>query len=473
MIEQGDHIVLGLSGGPDSMCLFHVLRTVFKEQEIGLTAVHVNHKFRPGAAEEEQEYVEKLCKKAGVDCRSFVFDCSKIAEESHMTGEEAGRKVRYDSFFEVTKELRKKGVPAKKIKTAVAHNMNDQAETVLFRILRGTGTDGLSGMEYKRKDEKGMTVIRPLLDVKRTDIDEYCRSNKLDPRKDKSNEEPLYARNKIRLDLIPYIEENYNPNIKDALIRLCGIAYEDSSFINTEAEKVLKKALVSNKKEKCVIDIREIKDLHSAVIGRVIIKAMGMAGLSSDLTNAHIKQAEELIIKGETSKSTNFPHGYIMKTVYGKAEIYRQEVVETATGTELEMQAEAADGTKLTNKPGLKISILMKEDFTGKKDVAIFDFDMFEEAYKDNEKTFESIVLRTRKPGDFIVLPDVGGRKKIQDLFVDTKVREEKRENVYMVAINSEILWIPAGITKARYSGNFKVNEDTKRVLVLEIHGSL
>ena len=501
LIEQGDHIVLGLSGGPDSMCLFHVLRTVFKENEIGLTAVHVNHKFRPGAAEEEQEYVENLCKNAGVDCRSFVFDCNKIAEENHMTGEEAGRKVRYDSFFEVTKELREKGIPPEKIKTAVAHNMNDQAETVLFRILRGTGTDGLSGMEYRRKDEKGMIIIRPLLDVKRADIDEYCRSNKLDPKKDKSNDEPLYARNKIRLDLIPYIEENYNPGIKDALIRLCGIAYEDSCFINSEAEKALKKALISNKKGKCVLDIREIKDLHSAVLGRVIVKAMNLAGLSSDMTNSHIKQAEELIIKGETSKSTNFPHGYIMKIIYGKAEIYRQEVGETAVGTNMEIQPEKATETKIETQPktavgtkiktqqktrsgnmcesqpkdipGLKISILMKEDFAEKKEAAAFDFDMFEEAYKDNGDTFESILLRTRKPGDFIMLPNVGGRKKIQDLFVDMKVREEQREKLYMAAINDEILWIPGGITKARYSGNFKINEDTKRVLVLEIHGSL
>jgi len=477
LIAQGDHIVLGLSGGPDSMCLFHVLRTVFSEHEIGLTAVHVNHKFRPGAAEEEQEYVEKLCKNAGVDCRSFVFDCNKIAEENHMTGEEAGRKVRYDSFFEVTKELREKGIPAEKIKTAVAHNINDQAETVLFRILRGTGTDGLSGMEYRRKDEKGMIVIRPLLDVKRADIDEYCRSNKLDPKKDKSNEEPLYARNKIRLDLIPYIEENYNPGIKDALIRLCGIAYEDSCFINSEAEKALKKALISNKKGKCVIDIREIKDLHSAVMGRVIIKAMNLAGLSTDMTHAHIKQAEELIIKEETSKSMNFPHGYIMKIIYGKAEIYRQEVGETAVGAKIETQQENRIGnmseSRPKERPGLKISILMKEDFAEKKDAAAFDFDMFEEAYKDNGNTFESIVLRRRKPGDFIMLPNVGGRKKIQDLFVDMKVREDQRERVYMAAINDEILWIPGGITKARYSGNFKINEDTKRVLVLEIHGSL
>ncbi|MDD4366361.1 MAG: tRNA lysidine(34) synthetase TilS, partial [Eubacteriales bacterium] len=239
----------------------------------------------------------------------------------------------------------------------------------------------------------------------------------------------------------------------------------------------LKKALTSNKKGKCVIDIREIKALHSAVMGRVIIKAMNLAGLSTDMTHAHIKQAEELIIKEETSKSMNFPHGYIMKIIYGKAEIYRQEVGETAVGAKIETQQENRIGnmseSQPKERPGLKISIIMKEDFAEKKDAAAFDFDMFEEAYKDNGNTFESIVLRRRRPGDFIMLPNVGGRKKIQDLFVDMKVREDQRERVYMAAINDEILWIPGGITKARYSGNFKINEDTKRVLVLEIHGSL
>ena len=161
LITEGMHIVLGLSGGPDSVCLFSVLCSMAKEMNLTIHPVHINHKFRPGAAEEDQAYVEELCRSKGVSCRSFVYDCPIIAKEQKLTPEEAGRNARYEAFFKVAAEIRSKGVPSEKIAVAVAQNANDQCETILFRIMRGTGTDGLSGIAYKRMAEDGTAAIRP------------------------------------------------------------------------------------------------------------------------------------------------------------------------------------------------------------------------------------------------------------------------------------------------------------------------
>ena len=150
LINAGEHIVIGLSGGPDSVCLFSVLAELQDELQITLHAVHVNHGFRPGAAEDDQQYVEQLCRKMGIECTSFVYDCNAVAEELGLSSEEAGRKVRYESFMTVAEQI---DAPEEKIKIAVAQNADDQAETVLFRLMRGTGTDGLAGMAYSRMEK--------------------------------------------------------------------------------------------------------------------------------------------------------------------------------------------------------------------------------------------------------------------------------------------------------------------------------
>ena len=155
LISRGDHIVIGLSGGPDSVCLFHVLKGMAEEMMLTLHPVHLNHKFRPGAAEEDQAYVERLCSELGTPARVFTVDCKALAEELGMTSEEAGRKARYDAFYHVAEEVAGSctGGDTGRVKIAVAQNANDQAETVMFRLLRGTGTDGLAGMQRLQRNQ--------------------------------------------------------------------------------------------------------------------------------------------------------------------------------------------------------------------------------------------------------------------------------------------------------------------------------
>lgn len=341
LIENKQHIVLGLSGGPDSVCLFHILMRMRDEMELTIYPVHLNHKLRPVEAERDQQYVEELCRKTGVQCRSVVVDCMALAQELSMTSEEAGRKARYDAFYstaeEIAAELEKSGMSReaarKSVKIAVAQNANDQAETVLFRLLRGTGTDGLSGISYERK-ERGFSVIRPILDITRKDIEEYCRNNGLDPVTDHTNNEMLYARNKIRLELIPFLEKGYNENIKESLVRLSRIAAEDKEYIWQQTEKVYRElASVDSTKpaiyfeadggQRIVMDRQGLADQHPAVRHRLIMKAFAEIGLEKDISEERIKAADAIIGKKQAPKTVEFPHGFRLKVAKGRVIFFK------------------------------------------------------------------------------------------------------------------------------------------------------
>ena len=455
LIKKGDHVVIGLSGGPDSVCLFHLLLSIQESKQLTLHPVHINHGFRPGAADEDQAYAEALTASHGITCRTFVYDCNCIATTEKISGEEAGRRVRYDSFALVADEIAETGVAKEHIKIAVAHHLNDQVETVLFRLLRGTGTDGLAGMEYSRDNGAGVSVIRPLLDVKREDIETYCQIHNLAPRTDLTNNQPLYTRNKIRLELIPYIKENYNSNFEEAILRLCKIAGEDRKYLGKIADIAFAELLRNAEANRCALDAAGLRELDPSIRIRVLFKALESIGLPSGVGYVHMEQAEALMEEGKTSSQMNFPEGVVMEITYDTVEFYRQ----------------AEDNSEKPKPPDLKFRIFNKEDYVSNPNIAVFDLDLFLEEYAYLVDPLPMIAARSREPGDFIVLPGVGGRKRIQDFMVDLKVPRDLRDGVYIVAIGNEILWIPKGLTNARYTQNYKVTDETKKVLTLELYG--
>jgi tRNA(Ile)-lysidine synthase len=457
LIKRGDHVVIGLSGGPDSVCLFHLLISIAESKQLTLHPVHINHGFRPGAADEDQAFVEALTASHGISCRSFVYDCNHIAMEEKISGEEAGRRVRYDSFALVADEIEKTGVAKDHIKIAVAHHLNDQVETVLFRLLRGTGTDGLAGMEYSRDNGAGISIIRPLLDVKREEIETYCQTHDLAPRTDLTNNQPLYTRNKIRLELIPYIKEHYNSNFEEAILRLCKIAGDDRAYLGKIADLAFDELLRNAEPFRCALDGPGLRELDPSIRSRVLFKALESIGLPSGVGYVHMEQAEALLVEGKTSSQMNFPGGVVMEITYDTVELFRKEVIKE----------------NKQRPPDLKLRIFNIEDYISSPNIAVFDLDLFLEEYAYLVDPLSMIVARSREPGDFIVLPGVGGRKRIQDFMVDLKVPKDLRDGIYIVAIGNEILWIPKGLTNARYTQNYKVTGETKKVLTLEIDGEL
>ena len=453
LIRDNMHIVLGLSGGPDSMCLFDVLMELAEEMNLTIHPVHVNHKFRPGAAEADQEFVEELCRSRGLCCRSFVVDCNEMAERLKMTSEEAGRKARYDAFRKTAEAVAAEGTSRSNIAIAVAQNANDQCETILFRILRGTGTDGLAGIAYKRCDESGFDIIRPLLDVTREEIENYCEARNLQPRIDHTNNEAIYTRNKIRLELIPYLAENFNSNITETVNRLGRIAAEDKDFIWQEAQKVYEAACCGN--EGTGIFTETLSDVHKAVRQRVYNICLGKAGMTENITGAYLEAIEQVRLSQSPSASADLADGFRVSRAYDKLIFFREEKLDVSAGwsvrtmTPAEFESYAADAQQTGRLYGAFGGLTGTEA--------------------------EKLEIRTRRDGDYIIIN--GGKKKLQDFFVDSKVPKMYRDRIGLLALGNNILWVlPSEFfvneqyrLKGRFSAGFRVNpSEEKTIIVLE-----
>ena len=232
LIENGDSIVIGVSGGPDSICLLHILNKLKNQIGFNIYVAHINHMIRK-EADEETEYVKKFCENLGIDCFIKRIDVVKIANNLKRGTEETGRQIRYEFFNEILKKTNSN-------KIATAHNNNDKIETIIMNVLRGSGTAGLKGIEAIRENK----YIRPLIDVSREEIEEYCLNNNLNPKIDKSNNENIYTRNKIRNIVIPYIKKEFNPNIIKTLNRLSEVATEENEYLNKITQETFNKIYV-------------------------------------------------------------------------------------------------------------------------------------------------------------------------------------------------------------------------------------
>lgn len=293
LIKNGDNIVVGVSGGPDSMALLNALINIRKNSnfKFTITVAHINHMIRV-EADEETKYVQNFCKQNNIECFIKKEKVEKIAKNEKIGTEEAGRKVRYSFFDEVAKK-----VNANKI--ATAHNANDNAETVLMNIIRGSGTSGLKGIEPIRENK----YIRPLINSTRTEIEEYCEEQNLTPKIDKSNMENIYTRNKIRNQLIPYIKENFNPNIITSLNRLSNLAANENNFIQKKVEEsykeVLIKEVLGNKevqgKKEIIIDLKKFNKLDLVIKNRLMLYTIvRVLGASKNIEKVHIEDLVKL-----------------------------------------------------------------------------------------------------------------------------------------------------------------------------------
>lgn len=464
LFSKGDSIILGLSGGPDSVCLFTILEEMAPEWGLRIFPVHVNHGIRGTDAEEDEKYVRKLAEKAGTELEVFRFDCRREAELLGLTPEEAGRKRRYQVFSERAEELIRDGAAPDSVVIATAHQADDQAETVLLRLVRGTGPDGLAGMPYARNDEAGHRVVRPLLDADREEIQEFLKQRDIHPRIDRTNLETDYARNKIRLELIPALK-TYNPNIRGALLRLAESCREDRNYLTAAAESSLKKAeLVSERDGKgperrtiLRLDREALRKEPGPILRRMIQRGFAEIGLDQDISFRHLADAEKMIRSGEVSASLDFPHGYRIRNVYGEVELLSPEGRKREGGAKsggriMEMSREEYEAWKVREK---------------KPGEAVFDLDALEKKY--GRDISGRICFRTRKPGDFLAIRS--GRKKLQDIFVDDKVPRDFREQISFYAIGNEILFLPTQdflIKKARFSFDFCVKEQTKNMIIIE-----
>ena len=282
LIETGDKLVLGVSGGPDSIAMLNVLSEIKDEIKFEIAVAHINHMIRE-EAEADEEYVKNMCNKMNVEFYAKKTDVQKLANTNKVWLEETGRKVRYEFFEEVLKNT-------KSNKIAIAHNKNDKAETVLMNILRGSGIQGLKGIELKNKH-----YIRPLLECERNEIEDYCTQKNLNPRIDKTNFENEYTRNKVRNIVIPYIQKEFNPNIIETINRLSELTKQEDEYLKTETKKVYNTILVEEKPEEIILNLKGFNKQEKLIKSRIIMYSISkIFGTSKDIEKIHIEDIIKL-----------------------------------------------------------------------------------------------------------------------------------------------------------------------------------
>lgn len=264
LIEENDKVVIGVSGGPDSICLLHLLYSIKKELEFEIVVAHINHQIRK-VADSETEYVKDFCKNLGIECFVKKENITELAKKQKKGTEEVGRQVRYDFFEDVAQKTNSN-------KIATAHNSNDRAETVILNILRGSGISGLKGIEAMRDNK----YIRPLIFTKREKIEEYCQENNLNPKIDESNMENIYNRNKVRNIIIPYIEKEFNKNIIQTINRLSDVATEENEFLQKLTEEQYN-TISTIDNDTIILDLKKFNHLELVIKRRLILYTINEA----------------------------------------------------------------------------------------------------------------------------------------------------------------------------------------------------
>lgn len=263
LIEDGDKIVLGVSGGPDSICMLNILNELRNDKKINIQfdiiVAHVNHLIREEAKLDE-EFVKKFCEKIGVAFYSKSIDVRKMANNNKIGTEEAGRNARYDFFEEVMKNT-------KSNKIAIAHNLNDKIETMIMNIFRGSGVSGLRGIEPINNNK----YIRPLIECERTEIEKYCMENSIEARIDKTNFENIYTRNKIRNVIIPYIKKEFNPNIIKTMDRLSELIKMEDEYLDKETEKIYKYIVEVENDRQIIVNLKEFNNQEKVIKSRLLL----------------------------------------------------------------------------------------------------------------------------------------------------------------------------------------------------------
>lgn len=411
LIGKGDRVLVALSGGSDSVTLLHILLALSEEMGFFVSAAHVNHNIREQAKSDE-EFVRKLCKKLDVQCYVKSVDVPKYAKEKGLSCELAGRQVRYE-FFEDLKEK----YSFEKI--ATAHNKNDSCESILLHFIRGSGPDGLAGIPIKRND----CIIRPILNITKKEIEQYCVENKLEFVVDETNFTTDYTRNKIRLELIPMIEREFNSGFVNTVTENAKIFRETSQFLEGCMKRAYERVVLN---EKASLDMLKAEE---NIIIRLIIQQMYCEFLNTHekLSNSYTDKILALIKENKTQKTVNLPnkisarieHGYLFfeKTENENME-YSYNVIE--------------------NKP-----IYIKE---WGHSVVVSEVKEYKSPSKDEMFFYLTddapLILRSRQKGDKFMPIGMSGTKKLSDLFCDLKISTKERNKIPLLVQNGNIIWV-------------------------------
>ena len=450
MIEPKDTIVLGISGGADSVCLLKILARWKEAWGISLRAVHVHHQLRGEEADADERFVRELCENEGIPCRVFHEDVQGMAQREKIGLEEAGRIARYRCFATVCED-----VGGGKI--ALAHHQDDLAETMLHHLVRGTGMAGLCSLKPVSGNR-----IRPLLCLEKEEILVYLKAAGQPWRTDSSNLEDDYTRNRIRHHVLEELKTEVNPRAVRHMAQLSEELEETRAVLAQVAAKKMRQYV--RKSEKGILLAEELKK-EPDLIGRQIVHDLlkEISGKQKDFTRIHVEAVQELWNR-KVGARRDLPYGMqAIRTYDGiylerKAEKCETRDSEKNAGIQINVQSEGTESFQI-GELTLTVSRTARDfgEIPEKKYTKWFDYDRIK----------QTLVIRHRQPGDRICLFDGGGSKKLKDYLIDRKIPAQKRDQLWLMADGSDILWIIGD----RISAAYKVTAESQRILQAEIKG--
>lgn len=480
MIQQGCHVIAGVSGGADSVCMLLVLLRLRQKTGYTVSAVHVEHGIRGEAAMADAEFVRHFCAKEGIECHICHCCVPEYAREHGMSEEEAGRQLRYHAF-----EEEKKKYGSKDVKIAVAHNLSDNAETMLFHLARGTGIRGLAAIAPVRGD-----IIRPLLCLSRDEIEAYLDCLGQDFCTDATNEADGYSRNKIRHHALPVLSQVNRQAVRH-MYQTADQLREISSYLERQAAEALKTCCVIGSESVGRADIAEKTDTETGIgagiraekqdtetdvkagagagnmtaeidkerfghMDPVVQKEMlyqllaELAGSARNFTNEHICQVKDLFAR-QNGRQVRLPYGLTAVRIYGGVRISaadREEDAAPKADTDLSEQFIF----RVIENNASRMSIISKKKYTKS-----FDYDKIE----------SGICIRTRQPGDYLAVNASGERQKLKKYLINEKIPASERGRLLLLADGAHIMWVVGH----RMSSHYKVDEHTRRILIVTFCG--
>ncbi len=430
LLQTGDRILVAVSGGPDSAALLHALHALAHTYKWQLAAAHVDHGFRGEESRQEADWVEAFAEQLGIPCYRTLLSLPEELQVHPGNAQDRARELRYAFLVEAANQWR-----ASKI--ALGHHADDQAETVLMRLLRGSGSHGIAGMPIKRM-EKNMELVRPLLRTYKTELVSYCREQRIDYRIDASNNKRIYTRNAIRLDVLPLLED-FSPGATQSLNRTAQILGDEDAYMKEQAEKLYAEITTVEEGSAC-LSVSQLAGLHPALQRRLIHLVLNyLSGENDAVTFKHIEQIRHTVHSQAAPNARYTIVGSIrLERAYDT--LYLTTVQEKVSSSAYVYEISTWPAIVKVMEAGVALEF-EQESTAASKFAANVDS---REAWLDAEQLRMPLSVRSRKPGDRMRIQGLNGSKKVKDMFIDAKIPASERDTMPLLTDADDcVIWIP------------------------------
>lgn len=464
LIEQGDFVLAGVSGGADSVCLLLLLLAYRDRCAFSLEVIHVEHGIRGEASRADAAFVEALCLAHGIPCHVYAVDAIDYAKQNGIGLEEAARKLRYDCYGRAVCES-----GGQSVKVALAHHADDNAETILFQLVRGSGIRGMCGMRPIRAMDGGAAVIRPLLAVTRSEIEQYLKEQGQEYRVDVTNLDTDYSRNRIRHKVLPELLK-INPGAVEHMTRTSGMLLELSDYLSREAEQLMAKTC-HFLEDACEIEESFFIEYQPVLQKEAVLRILSrIAGNNRDIASIHVEEVLRLAER-QVGRMLSLPYRMRATRIYGGVRIEKESQAQGNTTGKVK-QYDITREMLQAAEAGEEIRILLEEE-----EICLCVHDFNGEMQEIPKKTYTKwlnydkiecgLQLRQRADKDYLMIDEKGHKKKLKEYFIEEKIPREQRNRIWLLTEESHVLWVIG----RRISADYKIDKNTRKILEVRISG--